>query len=172
MDIQNIRQLLQNNLALTVVGGIIVIEFLWLITVQISVRRLKKNKGNFDLGESGKRVEEALSEQARLIKVLDKDIHELYNISNQINSLSLRSLHKVAMMRFNPFKDMGGDQSFSIALLNGKNNGIALSSLYTREGTRVYSKAIVGGKSEKYPLTDEEEQVVKKAMIQETKKIN
>ena len=56
--------------------------------------------------------------------------------------------------------------------LNGKNNGIVISSLHTREGTRVYSKAIAGGKAEKYPLTEEEEQVVKNAMAQETKKIN
>jgi hypothetical protein len=139
--------------------------------MQISLRRLKRQKGEFDLGEAGKKIEEALAEQAKLIKVLDKDIHELYNISNQLNSLSLRSLHKVAMMRFNPFKDMGGDQSFSIALLNGKNNGIVISSLYTREGTRVYSKAITSGKSEKYPVTEEEEEIIKKAMSSEVKKM-
>ena len=175
MNIQDILQfagqLLKSNIALTAVSGLILVQFLWMISLQISLGRLKKQKGEFDLGESGKKIEDALAEQAKLIKVLDKDIHELYNISNQINSLSLRGLHKVAMMRFNPFKDIGGDQSFSIALLNGKNNGIVISSLYTREGTRVYSKAITSGKSEKYPLTEEESDVVKKAMSSEVKKI-
>jgi len=132
---------------------------------------MKKKRGDFDLGETGLKIENSLENHAKQIKALDKDVQELYNISNQINNLSLRGLHKVAMLRFNPFKDLGGDQSFSIALLNGKNNGITISSLHTREGTRVYSKAIAGGKSEKYPLTEEEDQVVRQAMSSEVKKI-
>ena len=169
--LQILQQLLKSNIALTIISGLLLIQFLWLMIMRISLRRLQKQKGEFDLGEAGKKIEAALAEQSKLIKVLDKDIHELYNISNQLNSLSLRSLHKVAMMRFNPFKDIGGDQSFSIALLNGKNNGIVISSLYTREGTRVYSKAITSGKSEKYPLTEEEEEIIKKAMSSEVKKM-
>jgi hypothetical protein len=132
---------------------------------------MRKKRGDFDLGETGLKIQESLAHHAKLIKSLDKDVQELYNISNQINALSLRGLHKVAMIRFNPFKDLGGDQSFSIALLNGKNNGIVISSLHTREGTRVYSKAISSGKSEKHPLTEEEEQVVKQAISSEIKKM-
>jgi len=108
--------------------------------------------------------------QTRTIKVLDKDIQELYNISNQINALALRGLHKTAIVRFNPFKDIGGNQSFSIAFLNGKNNGLTLSSLFTREGARIYSKSIVAGQSEKYPLTEEEKEAIEIAMKTETKK--
>jgi hypothetical protein len=149
-----------------------VIQLFLLLIFGIKLRRLKKRQGEYNLGDAGARVEEALAKHAKLLQTLDKDIQELYNISNQINSLALRGLHKVSMLRFNPFKELGGDQSFSIALLNGKNNGVVLSSLHTREGTRVYSKTIAAGKSEKHPLTDEEREVVKKAMAQETKKIN
>lgn len=172
MNILTILQFLQKNTALFAIGGVVFVELLWIILLQISLRRLKKKTGNFNLGEAGEKIEKALANQSKLIKGLDKEIQELYNISNQINNLASRGLHKVAMMRFNPFKDIGGDQSFSTALLNGKNNGIVISSLYTREGTRVYSKAITNGKSEKYPLTEEEEQVVRIAMNQNDKKIN
>jgi cell division protein FtsL len=172
MNIQTILQFFQKNIALFAIGGVVFMELLWIILLQISLRRLKKKTGNFNLGETGAKIEKALASQSKLIKGLDKEIQELYNISNQINNLASRGLHKVAMMRFNPFKDIGGDQSFSTALLNGKNNGIVISSLYTREGTRVYSKAITSGKSEKYPLTEEEEQVVRIAMNQNDKKIN
>jgi len=169
---QEILSLIQVNKGIAILSGIIFLQLLWLLALQISLGRVKKKRGKFDLGETGLKIEESLGQHAKQIKSLDKDVQELYNISNQINNLSLRGLHKVAMTRFNPFKDLGGDQSFSIALLNGKNNGVTISSLHTREGTRVYSKAITGGKSEKYPLTEEEEQVVKSAMIQEKKKIN
>ena len=97
-------------------------------------------------------------------------IQELYNISNQINALAFSGFHKFGLVRFNPFKDVGGDQSFSLAILNGKDNGIVISSLFTREGTRVYSKSISAGEAEKYPLTEEEKEAIKKA-TQKQKKI-
>lgn len=122
-------------------------------------------------GKSHPDLEELLLNHERNIKILDRDIQELYNISNQINSLALSGIHKFASVRFNPFKDLGGDQSFSIALLNGKNDGIVITSLYTREGTRVYSKSIAGGESEKHPLTEEERQAVKLAASQGKKAI-
>jgi hypothetical protein len=168
---QEFLGLVQANKVAAILSGIIIFQLLWLLILQLSLRKIKKKRGDFDLGETGLKIEESLEQHAKQIKALDKDVQELYNISNQINNLSLRGLHKVAMLRFNPFKDLGGDQSFSIALLNGKNNGVTVSSLHTREGTRVYSKAITGGKSEKYPLTEEEEQVVKQAMSSEVKKI-
>lgn len=115
-------------------------------------------------------LEELLLTQAKSIQILDKDIQELYDISNQINQLSAKGLHKVGMIRFNPFKDVGGDQSFAVALLNGKGNGITISSLYSREGTRIYSKSISAGESEKYPLTEEEKEAIKMAMEKESKK--
>jgi hypothetical protein len=67
------------------------------------------------------------------------------------------------VVRFNPFKDIGGDQSFALALLDGKNSGLVVSSLHTREGTRIYSKPVIKGESEKYPLTDEEKSAIKAA---------
>lgn len=143
----------------------------WIIVIQ------NKSKKNQDLlkelfaGKKHPNLEELLLNQDRSIRALDRDIQELYNISNQINDLALRGMHKFASIRFNPFKDVGGDQSFTIALLNGKNNGVVLTSLYTREGTRVYSKSISGGKSEKYPLTEEEEEVLRQAIMKESKTV-
>ncbi len=102
--------------------------------------------------------------QAKTLRILDKDIQELYNISNQINNLSFRSLHKIGLVRFNPFKDVGGNQSFSLALLNGKNDGLTISSLFTREGAHIYFKSITAGESQKYPLTKEERKAIQKAI--------
>lgn len=100
-------------------------------------------------------------DNAQALKALDSDIQELYSISNQIHALANRSLFKLGVIRFNPFKDIGGDQSFSVAFLDGKNSGVVLSSLHTREGTRVYAKPIAEGQAEKYPLTEEEKRAVK-----------
>lgn len=161
------------NIGFGLIAIIIAVLFLliWNIMLQISLSKLKKKNEQIFAGNKAANLEEVILQQAKSLKILDKDIQELYNISNQINGLALRGLHKTGMIRFNPFKEVGGDQSFAIALLNGKDNGIVISSLYTREGTRIYSKSITNGKSEKYPLTEEEEKAIKIALTNEPKKV-
>jgi hypothetical protein len=150
----------------------LVLLLAWNLILSVKVKRINRKTTEFYAGNKVSNLEELLLNQAKSIQVLDKDIAELYNISNQINSLASRGFHKIGVIRFNPFKDVGGDQSFSIAILNGKNNGITLSSLYTREGTRIYAKSITVGKSEKYPLTEEEKEAISEAIKPEIKKNN
>lgn len=76
---------------------------------------------------------------------------------------SLGFLQKVALMRFNPYSDTGGDQSASIALLDGRLNGFILTSMHSRAGTRVYTKKVTKGKSE-IELSAEEQQVLSEAI--------
>jgi len=162
----NIATLIQHFLpfVLLVFLVFLVILFIWNVTLQIKLKRLnRKNEEFFSGGKTGN-LEEMLLNQNKAIKTLDHDIQELFNISNKINHLALRGLFKVGIVRFNPFRDVGGDQSFAVALLNGKNNGLTISSLYSREGTRIYCKNIIDGQSEKYPLTDEEKEAIKIAI--------
>ena len=72
-------------------------------------------------------------------------------------------IQKVALMRFNPFDELGGDHSFTLALLDAHDNGIIFTGLHTRERTRVYVKNIVEGKSP-IELSKEEERVLKEAL--------
>jgi hypothetical protein len=75
----------------------------------------------------------------------------------------LGHIQRVEILRYNPFDDTGGDQSFSIAMLDGKFDGLILSSMHSRSGTRVYTKLVKEGKSE-MELSKEENQVLKKAL--------
>jgi hypothetical protein len=74
-----------------------------------------------------------------------------------------RSVSKTAMSRYNPYKDVGGDQSFSIILLNGMDTGLVVTSLHTRSGTRIYSKQITNGKTE-VELSSEERNLLKEVL--------
>ncbi|MDD5397255.1 MAG: DUF4446 family protein [Candidatus Moranbacteria bacterium] len=151
--------------------------FLALLSISFAVwtnSKLKKIQKNLEIlfsGKDAKDLEEILVGQAVEIKALDKEIQELFEISNKIHNLSQRSIHKVGIVRFNPFKDIGGDQSFAVALLDGKDSGVTISSLHTREGTRIYSKPIVKGESEKYTLTDEERAAIKIATTNKPSKL-
>lgn len=74
-----------------------------------------------------------------------------------------KSVSKVAMSRYNPYKDVGGDQSFSVILLDGMENGLVVTSLHTRSGTRIYSKQIKLGKAE-VELSAEERMLLKQVL--------
>ena len=66
-------------------------------------------------------------------------------------------------MRFNPFADTGGDQSFAIALLDAEGNGVVLSSLHSRTDTRIFAKQVQGGRS-RHQLSDEEQDAIRRAL--------
>ena len=69
-------------------------------------------------------------------------------------------IQKVGLIRFNPFKELGGDHSFSLAILDSHDSGIIITSLHTRDRTRVYMKDVKKGKSG-FELSSEE----KKALV-------
>ena len=143
------------------------LAFLSLILVIFALFRIRKTRKNIETLFSGKKavdLESILLAHTKEIQAIDKEIQELFEISNKIHALAQRSIHKVGIIRFNPFKDIGGDQSFALALLDGKDSGIVISSIHTREGTRIYSKPVVKGESEKYTLTEEEKQAIKMAL--------
>ena len=71
-------------------------------------------------------------------------------------------IQHLGFMRFNPFRETGGDQSFVLALADGHGNGTVISTLHNRELTRVYAKPLAAWQST-YPLTDEEQQTIEKA---------
>jgi hypothetical protein len=69
---------------------------------------------------------------------------------------------RMGIVRFNAFDDVGGEQSFALALLNAERDGVVVSSLYGRQDARLYAKSIVKGEGER-PLSDEERRAVDKA---------
>ena len=70
--------------------------------------------------------------------------------------------HGVKIMRFNPFKDVGGNQSFAVAVINEDGDGVVLSSLYSRERMSVFAKPIIKGQSD-IELSTEEKTVIEEA---------
>jgi hypothetical protein len=73
-----------------------------------------------------------------------------------------KAFQRVGLVRYNPFEETGGNQSFALALLDANGDGWVLSSLHARQGTRVYAKAIGAGRSEA-ALSEEEAAAIKQA---------
>jgi len=142
--------------------GIILFSALLLLFLQ--VHRMKKDLSSLFSGQKGSDLETIILEQKKSIDELNREVEELYDVAERLYRLGNESLHKVEILRFNPFREVGGNQSFTVALLNGKDTGFVLSSLHTREGTRIYAKPVQTGEEVKaYPLTTEEKQVIASA---------
>ncbi|MBI4066916.1 DUF4446 family protein [Candidatus Gottesmanbacteria bacterium] len=98
-------------------------------------------------------------------KETDEENSDLRNHLNLIQEKSLLHIQKVGILRFNPFEDTGGDQSFVLAILNGKNSGIVLTSLHSRGTTRWYAKNVKEGKGIDHDLSKDEEKAIHDALI-------
>ena len=100
-------------------------------------------------------VEEILGE----FKLLQGEFTRLSENFKLLQDKNIDNLQKIAVVRFNPFNETGGNQSFSLAILDGNDCGIVITSLFSRNENRVYSKPIKNGTSE-FTLTDEEKQAI------------
>ena len=116
----------------------------------------------FKFFKKGKKEPENLKEVLAQFKGLEENFEKLSEELESLKKESKFSVQKIGIVRFNPFSEVGGDQSFSIALLDGNNDGIVITSLYSREGNRVYGKPIKAGLSE-HSLSEEEKQAIEKA---------
>lgn len=107
-----------------------------------------------------RKFEEVLQE----ISDFRQDLEKLKDKVSEIEKLGLKYIQRVELLRYNPYDDTGGDQSFSLALLDDKGDGFVVTSLHARSGTRVFAKPVCQGQANKYRLSEEERQVVERAM--------
>lgn len=110
-----------------------------------------------------KDLEAFLTDLSRKSQIQEKDIKKILERISKLEEVSKISFQKVGLVRYNPFKEVGGDQSFSLALLDKQNSGLVITSLYLREGNRVYAKPVTEKRSE-YPLSEEEKRAMEKAV--------
>ena len=100
-------------------------------------------------------------------EVLDAHLDKVFAVSAEVDELTVRtavaeanlrrSFQRIGLVRFNPFEDTGGNQSFALAMLDQSGDGIVFSSLHARAGTRVYGKAVAKGTSESNLSAEESE---------------
>jgi hypothetical protein len=131
--------------------------FAWLLKTELRLKKLMAGKKAQDL-------EGVYSALAKDLADLQKSKNKIESNISQIESRLKRSVQGLSTVRFNPFKDSGGNQSFAIALLNEEGDGVIVSSLYSRERMSVFAKPVKNNASE-YDLTAEEKEALEKARI-------
>src|SRR3990167_4358068 len=142
---------------------LLLVGIFWLTVVTVYIIRLSSHYGKLTKGSNNENLKEILDKIIAELEVNKSNFEEIIKKIDTLTNNALFHLQKVGVMRFNPFSDTGGDQSFILALLNGQDSGIVLTSLHSRGITSWYAKNVHQGKGIDLELSKEEKEAIKKA---------
>lgn len=140
-----------------ILGVSVLIGGIWIHNTEKRLKRFFLGKKGKDLEDSIVFLQEEIGNLQEAKSKIEKDLSVLYNKAE-------KSIRGLEIIRFNPFTDQGSNQSFAIGMLNEKNDGVVISSLYSRDRMSVFAKPIKNGQSE-YELSTEEKEVIEKAKV-------
>ena len=146
------------NTLFIVTAGLSALTLFLLVKLILNERKLRKLLS----GKTGRDLEGTITENISSIRKMDNRILLIAQEIDEINKRLAKATQKIHTVRFNPFRDQGGNQSFATAFLNESDDGVVISSIYSRDKVSVYAKPVAGGKSE-YELSNEEREAIEKA---------
>ncbi|HPK13911.1 MAG TPA: DUF4446 family protein [Candidatus Paceibacterota bacterium] len=144
------------NILFYILSFFIAIILCWILIIEIRLKRIFS-------GFKAKNMESLIAEVTKKTKELEEERKKTELQISSIDKRLAQSIRNIETVRFNPFPQAGGNQSFAISLLNDEGNGVVISSLYARDRTSLFAKPIKAGQSE-FELTKEEKSVLKKSI--------
>ncbi|MEO8274065.1 MAG: DUF4446 family protein [Chloroflexota bacterium] len=152
-----------------VLGALLVIVLLALVLAVVGLirrtRRLSRRLDSLTAGSDAQSLEAVLGGHIERVRQVVRDVDAVGARTATVERDLQGSFGRVGLVRFNPFEDTGGNQSFALALLDGHGDGFVISSLHSRTGTRLYAKSIAAGASET-ALSEEESAALRQALEQ------
>jgi hypothetical protein len=128
------------------------------------VRRLGRRLESLTRGSDDQSFEAVLGSHLERVRQVVRDVDLVAARTSVLERDLQGSFSRVGLVRFNPFEgDTGGNQSFALALIDGRGDGFVVSSLHARAITRMYAKAVTAGASEA-ALSDEESAALQQAL--------
>lgn len=134
-----------------------------LLVVAVRLRRHGRRLDRLTRGADGRNLEAVLDAHLDSVLRVAGALDEQEARTAVLEQGLRRAVQRIGLVRYNPFEETGGNQSFALALLDANEDGVVLTSLHARAGTRVYAKALVGGRSEGQ-LSDEESEALRRAL--------
>jgi hypothetical protein len=135
----------------------------WILRVQLRAHRLETRIDEVLAGVSGNNTAQMLVEYLQTVRATAGAVQRMQEEHERIVSLMPSVVRHVGLVRFSPFHDTGGDQSFALALLDGKGDGVVVTGLHSRHDSRLYAKPVARGAST-YSLTPEEREAMQRAV--------
>jgi Protein of unknown function (DUF4446) len=163
--LSDLNRVLANNLAL-ILGAVALLLAVALAWLALQTRRLSQAMTTYRSlvgDEQGSSLADVLKSHLARVEVVATRLDDLVVLAEHLELRSRGSLQHVGLVRFNPFDDTGSDQSFAIALLDQRRDGIVISSLHGRGTTRLFAKPVEGGISN-HTLSAEEAEAIRIAL--------
>lgn len=151
------------NLNQNLIVGILAVLFIWTVLLTVLIFRIRNHYQKLTSGVSKKTLTEVLERLLKNQELSKEQIEELFQKIETQNKQNLTFFQKIGLLRFNPFEEVGSDQSFILSFLDGSDNGVILTSLTSRNGTRWYAKSIKKGVGVEHELSEEEKKVLRQA---------
>ena len=160
----SILEFLRTDTFLIVILLISVLSIILLILNHLKLTKLKNEYSEFmkKLG-NGKNIDENLKVYMDRVQKVEDLNKEIIQYCERLDKTVDTCIQKIGIVRYNSFKDVGSNLSFTLALLDNNNNGVVLNGIYSRDNSNIYAKPIKDGKSE-YILSDEEKEAIEKAI--------
>lgn len=160
----SILEFLRTDTFLIIILLISVLSIILLILNHLKLTKLKNEYSEFmkKLG-NGKNIDENLKVYMDRVQKVEDLNKEIIQYCESLDKTVDTCIQKIGIVRYNAFKDVGSNLSFTLALLNNNNNGVVLNGIYSRDNSNIYAKPIKDGKSE-YILSDEEKEAIEKAI--------
>lgn len=149
-----------------IVAGLAAVLVILLVAIVVLLRRTRRLAARLDSltrGSDAQSLESVLGGHMERVRQVVREIEGVSSRTAVVERDLQRAFGRVGLVRFNPFEDTGGNQSFALAMLDGRGDGFVVSSLHSRTGTRIYAKAIANGTSEA-ALSEEESAALKQAL--------
>jgi hypothetical protein len=140
----------------------IVVLLVGLVILARRTTRLGRRLDALTRGEEGDSFEEVLEAHLERVHAMGRQLDAVTARTKTLEERAPRAFQRVGLVRYNPFEDTGGNQSFALALLDANGDGWVLSSLHARAATRVYAKVVKGGRSDA-ALSEEEAAAIRQA---------
>ncbi len=129
--------------------------FFILVIQGFKIRKWKKKYYKMMGGNDFKTLEEMLTKYNHQVSNILENVEEILDRQKRVDEKLDCTVQKVGMVRYNAFHDMGSDLSYSIALLDGRDDGVVISAIHGRDFCNTYAKPVIKGEST-YKLTAEE----------------
>jgi hypothetical protein len=144
-------------LALMALVALLLIGWLWLA---LRVRRLGRQVQALTRGVEGENLAGVLHAHLDTVAQTVRRMEALEQAVAVLQAQLPSCLRQANLIRYDAFEDVGGEQSFSLALLDAHGDGVVLTSVYSRMDVRVYAKAIHNGQAS-HALSKEEERALR-----------
>ena len=161
---QEIIEFLNSDFYMLILSIVVIILLLVVILLAINNSNTKKQYKKFikKLG-NGNNIEEDLQKFMDKVDKVQAQNTDIINYCKNLDQDISKCIQKVGIVRYSAFKDTGSDLSFTVALLDEKNDGIVFNGIYSREMSNIYAKPVENGNS-KYTLSEEEQEAIKRAI--------